>query len=100
MTPYRRQWRHNSAGGGRPLVDVVVDPHLARHLRPHQRDGVVFLYQCVMGFRAEPGRGAVLADQMGLGKTLQCITLIWCVCVAVSADGTPGELSLNGLCVM
>ena len=76
----RRQWRYNSGGADicpRPLVDVVVDPHLSRHLRPHQRDGVIFLYQCVMGFHLEMGRGAVLADQMGLGKTLQCIALIW-----------------------
>ena len=58
-------------------MDVVVDPHLSRHLRPHQRDGVGFLYRCVMGFDTELGRGAVLADQMGLGKTLQCIALIW-----------------------
>ncbi|XP_043200083.1 DNA repair and recombination protein RAD54B-like [Amphibalanus amphitrite] len=74
------QWRYNGGGdggGSRPLVDVVVDPHLSRHLRPHQRDGVSFLYRCVMGFDTELGRGAVLADQMGLGKTLQCIALIW-----------------------
>ncbi|EDO39293.1 predicted protein [Nematostella vectensis] len=60
-----------------PLVDVVVDPHLGQHLRPHQRDGVLFLYECVMGLRNFNGNGAILADEMGLGKTLQCIALIW-----------------------
>ncbi|XP_049974675.1 DNA repair and recombination protein RAD54B isoform X2 [Alexandromys fortis] len=60
-----------------PLVDVVVDPHLVRHLRSHQRDGVIFLYECVMGMRAQSRCGAILADEMGLGKTLQCISLIW-----------------------
>ncbi|KAI8521239.1 DNA repair and recombination protein rad54b [Branchiostoma belcheri] len=69
------QWKYNP--NGQPLVDVVVDPHLSRHLRPHQRDGVIFLYQCVMGMRDHPGLGAILADSMGLGKTLQCLTLIW-----------------------
>ncbi|KNE64148.1 hypothetical protein AMAG_09199 [Allomyces macrogynus ATCC 38327] len=59
------------------IVDVVVDPVLARHLRPHQRDGVQFLYECLLGYRMEGGSGAILADEMGLGKTLQCITLIW-----------------------
>lgn len=59
------------------LVDVVVDPHLYRQLRPHQRDGVTFLYQCVMGLRQSDNYGAILADEMGLGKTLQSITLIW-----------------------
>lgn len=43
------QWSHNTAG--LPVVDVVVDPHLTAHLRPHQRDGVLFLYECVMGLR-------------------------------------------------
>lgn len=43
------------------MVDVVVDPHLSSHLRPHQRDGVVFLYECVTGMRDYSGRGAILA---------------------------------------
>lgn len=33
------------------MVDVVLDPHLTTHLRPHQRDGLLFLYECVMGMR-------------------------------------------------
>ncbi|XP_007886120.2 DNA repair and recombination protein RAD54B isoform X3 [Callorhinchus milii] len=69
------QWIHNKAT--LPLVDVVVDPYLCAHLRPHQRVGVIFLYECVMGMRANGRFGAILADEMGLGKTLQCITLLW-----------------------
>lgn len=34
-----------------PLVDVVVDPYVAVHLRPHQKEGILFLYECVMGMR-------------------------------------------------
>ena len=34
---------------GKQIVDVVVDPLLANKLRPHQREGVKFLYECVMG---------------------------------------------------
>ncbi|XP_049709971.1 DNA repair and recombination protein RAD54B isoform X1 [Elephas maximus indicus] len=60
-----------------PLVDVVIDPHLVCHLRPHQKGGVIFLYECVMGMRVDGRCGAILADEMGLGKTLQCISLIW-----------------------
>ncbi|EDV23259.1 uncharacterized protein TRIADDRAFT_27976, partial [Trichoplax adhaerens] len=59
------------------VVDVVVDPYISRRLRPHQRDGVIFLYECVMGMRDFSGFGAILADEMGLGKSLQCIALIW-----------------------
>ncbi|KAK9475090.1 SNF2 family N-terminal domain-containing protein [Dipodascopsis tothii] len=62
---------------GREVVDVVVDPYLARHLRPHQREGVTFLYECVMGMKSTAGCGALLADEMGLGKTLMTISLIW-----------------------
>ncbi|KAG8570322.1 hypothetical protein GDO81_011212 [Engystomops pustulosus] len=60
-----------------PVVDVVVDPYLAVHLRPHQKEGILFLYECVMGMRVSGQFGAILADEMGLGKTLQCISLIW-----------------------
>lgn len=59
------------------IVDVVVDPLLSQYLRPHQKEGVKFLYECVMGMRNYQGRGAILADEMGLGKTLMTITLIW-----------------------
>ncbi|XP_070977901.1 DNA repair and recombination protein RAD54B-like [Oncorhynchus clarkii lewisi] len=69
------QWTYNKAG--LPLVDVVVDPYLTTHLRPHQRDGLLFLYECVMGMRATSRYGAILADEMGLGKTLQSVALTW-----------------------
>lgn len=62
----------------RPIVDVVLDPQLAKALRPHQVEGVKFLYERVMGMHgnAEKGQGVILADEMGLGKTLQTIALI------------------------
>ncbi|PWY90117.1 dsDNA-dependent ATPase [Aspergillus heteromorphus CBS 117.55] len=69
--------RPESVPAGKRIVDVVVDPLLAKHLRPHQREGVQFLYECVMGMRSFNGEGAILADDMGLGKTLQTITLLW-----------------------
>lgn len=69
--------RPSARRGEEQIVDVVVDPHLSRHLRPHQREGVTFLYECLCNQRDFAGTGAVLADEMGLGKTLQCITLLW-----------------------
>ena len=62
---------------GKEIVDVVLDPILGQHLREHQREGVKFLYECVMGMRDFDGQGAILADEMGLGKTLQTIALLW-----------------------
>jgi DNA repair and recombination protein RAD54B len=58
-------------------VPVVVDPHLSKQLRPHQRVGVQFMYDCLMGVRQYDGSGCILADEMGLGKTLQAVTLVW-----------------------
>ncbi|SCU97461.1 LADA_0H06414g1_1 [Lachancea dasiensis] len=75
-------------------LDVVVDPILSKHLRPHQRIGIKFMYDCVMGLSKPQGyeedgktvtilektdeiNGCLLADDMGLGKTLMTITLIW-----------------------
>ncbi|XP_054477291.1 DNA repair and recombination protein RAD54B [Anoplopoma fimbria] len=69
------QWSNNKSG--LPVVDVVIDPFLTNQLRPHQRDGLLFLYECVMGLRAVGRFGAILADEMGLGKTLQSVALSW-----------------------
>ncbi|OUM63387.1 hypothetical protein PIROE2DRAFT_10108, partial [Piromyces sp. E2] len=55
----------------RPIVDVVVDPLLTNVLRPHQREGITFLYECIMGMKNYNGNGCILADEMGLGKTIQ-----------------------------
>jgi DNA repair and recombination protein RAD54 and RAD54-like protein len=58
--------------------NVMVSPVLAKWLRPHQREGVQFMYDCVMGLKPDSvGQGCILADDMGLGKTLQSVTLIY-----------------------
>ncbi|KAL8842209.1 MAG: hypothetical protein Q9170_000615 [Blastenia crenularia] len=70
-----------------PVVDVVVDPILSGRLREHQRAGVKFMYECVMGLRDFPGHGTILADEMGLGKTLQTIALLWTLLKQSPVDG-------------
>ena len=60
-----------------PKIPVVIDPRLAKVLRPHQVEGVKFLYRCTTGMIDEKANGCIMADEMGLGKTLQCITLMW-----------------------
>ncbi|XP_008336673.1 DNA repair and recombination protein RAD54-like [Cynoglossus semilaevis] len=69
-------------------VHVVVDPVLGKVLRPHQREGVKFLWECVTGRRISESYGCIMADEMGLGKTLQCITLIWTL-LRQSPDAKP-----------
>lgn len=69
-------------------VHVVVDPILCKVLRPHQREGVKFMYDCISEVQIEGYNGCIMADEMGLGKTLQCITLLWTV-LKQSPSGTP-----------
>ncbi|XP_062543930.1 DNA repair and recombination protein RAD54B-like [Armigeres subalbatus] len=74
---FEHQWNYNQRKS--PVSDVTVPYVLSKHLRPHQREGVSFLYECILGFRCSENIeqfGAILADEMGLGKTLQCIALI------------------------
>ncbi|KAK0495192.1 P-loop containing nucleoside triphosphate hydrolase protein [Armillaria luteobubalina] len=67
--------KHNKKNG--TILPVVLDPVIASKLRPHQIEGVKFMYECVMGLRKHEGKGCILADEMGLGKTLQTISLVW-----------------------
>jgi len=60
-----------------PEHKIQVIPELCCKLRPHQREGVQFLFECTMGLRRFEGNGCILADDMGLGKTFMSITLLW-----------------------
>jgi SNF2 family DNA or RNA helicase len=71
-------------------TSVFVPPVLCKKLRPHQREGVQFMYECVMGLRDFAGHGCILADDMGLGKTLQSLTVIYTLLkTGITADGAP-----------
>ena len=54
----RAQW--NIAGEAGAISPIVVDPHVGRHLRPHQIEGVQFMYECIMGGK-EANRQALSA---------------------------------------
>ncbi|KAK9044328.1 hypothetical protein V6N11_072638 [Hibiscus sabdariffa] len=78
-----------SEDGPNNLVPIVVDPLLVRFLRPHQREGVQFMFECVSGlYSAANINGCILADDMGLGKTLQSITLLYTL-LRQGFDGKP-----------
>lgn len=59
---------------------IAVHPEITRHLKPHQVEGLKFMYDCCYGsvdnLEKFPGSGCILAHCMGLGKTLQLITLL------------------------
>uniref|UniRef100_A0A453PN87 Helicase ATP-binding domain-containing protein n=1 Tax=Aegilops tauschii subsp. strangulata TaxID=200361 RepID=A0A453PN87_AEGTS len=68
---------------------IEVDHLLVRYLRPHQREGVQFMFDCVSGLLSDDGiAGCILADDMGLGKTLQSITLLYTL-LAQGFEGKP-----------
>ncbi|EHL00736.1 putative DNA repair protein rhp54 [Glarea lozoyensis 74030] len=48
--------------GERPKVPVVIDPRLSKVLRPHQIEGVKFMYKCVTGMIEEKANGCIMAD--------------------------------------
>ncbi|KAJ3332247.1 hypothetical protein HDU76_000838 [Blyttiomyces sp. JEL0837] len=79
----------SNASAPQQQVHVVVDPVLSKILRPHQVEGVRFLYDCVTGRKVEGSMGCVMADEMGLGKTLQCITLLWTLLKQSPCAGKP-----------
>ncbi|KAI8867327.1 hypothetical protein GQ42DRAFT_164865 [Ramicandelaber brevisporus] len=70
-------------------VPVVVDPMLAQRLRPHQVEGVRFLYECTTGLRVPNAFGCIEADEMGLGKSFMCITLLWTLIRQSPVAGKP-----------
>lgn len=59
------------------LRSIVVEPFLGKVLRPHQREGVRFVTECLLKQRDFEGSGVILADDMGLGKTLQSICTLY-----------------------
>lgn len=62
-------------------VPVVIDPRLGKVLRPHQVEGVKFMYRCATGMTDENAHGCIMADEMGLGKTVSASTVRF-VCFA------------------
>ncbi|KAJ7995931.1 hypothetical protein DPEC_G00231820 [Dallia pectoralis] len=61
-----------------PLIQV--HRNLVTRLKPHQVDGVQFIWDCccesVKKANSSPGSGCILAHCMGLGKTLQVVTFL------------------------
>ena len=65
---------------------VEVNHHIASRIKPHQVEGINFLWREAVG----AGEGVLLAHVMGLGKTMQCITLL--VTIAEAAKHKNGRV--------
>lgn len=59
---------------------ISVDRQLVKKLKPHQGSGVKFMwdtcFESIERIDKGPGSGCILAHCMGLGKTLQVVTLV------------------------
>lgn len=86
MVLFRADYKRDA--NGQQIVSVVVDPVVGDKLRPHQRIGVKFLYDCVTGERMPGYFGCILADEMGLGKTVQTVATVY-TCLKQGKFGRP-----------
>lgn len=59
---------------------IVIHKQVAKHLKPHQIDGIKHMFSCCYGKIGrnpeDQGSGCILAHCMGLGKTFQLIALL------------------------
>ena len=66
---------------------VLLNPKIGESIQPHQLEGVQFMWREIVTDNALP-QGCLLAQTMGLGKTMQVITLL--VTIAEAAK-SPNE---------
>lgn len=70
----------SSSGGSTSQCHVVVDPFLCDKLRPHQREGVRFLWQAVVGVKPTGGWGCILAGEKSREERRDRVAQAGCRC--------------------
>ncbi|KAF5864364.1 hypothetical protein ETB97_007926 [Aspergillus alliaceus] len=67
---------------GNPVI--YLDPHIGLRVKPHQLNGIQFMWRELI--EDEKKQGCLLAHTMGLGKTMQVISLLATISAAASSD--------------
>ncbi|KAI5208718.1 hypothetical protein E4T39_01209 [Aureobasidium subglaciale] len=79
-----------------PQKHVYLNPTIAKRLKPHQVEGVKFMWREITAPEDEDGQGCLLAHTMGLGKTAQSLALITAVAETArdieKRDALPSDL--------
>ncbi|KAK2736374.1 hypothetical protein FQN55_001669 [Onygenales sp. PD_40] len=63
---------------------LYLHPHNGRHVKPHQLSGIQFMWRELL--KDEKGQGCLLAHTMGLGKTMQVISLLVTIANAAASS--------------
>ncbi|KAJ0420857.1 P-loop containing nucleoside triphosphate hydrolase protein [Aspergillus carlsbadensis] len=63
---------------------IYLDPHIGLRVKPHQLNGVRFMWRELIEDKDQ--QGCLLAHTMGLGKTMQVISLLTTISQAASSD--------------
>jgi SNF2 family DNA or RNA helicase len=71
---------------------VYVPPTIARFIKPHQIEGVRFMWDHLVAKPKKTRKGCLLAHTMGLGKTMQVITLLY----AIAEASQSGDDAISG----
>ncbi|KAJ3083255.1 hypothetical protein HDU99_000171 [Rhizoclosmatium hyalinum] len=87
---------------------IYVDDFLAMHLKPHQVEGIQFLWRSIIMIKdldkngASQHQGCILAHAMGLGKTLQTMTFLYTLQREIRANNPciPLHLRTGGILVV
>lgn len=77
-------------GKGDDEAPIMLHPYLAARLKPHQVEGLRFLWRETIS--AQEAEGCLLAHTMGLGKTAQAISLLVTISEAAQDHKTRSQI--------
>ncbi len=75
-------------GYGEP--NIYLHEHIGKRVKPHQVEGIQFMWREII---TDPKQqGCILAHTMGLGKTMQVISLLLTIALAAKSEATRDQI--------